>query len=161
MNYSEFRAKYPDYVEPQPIECLNLIMKKQFAQQILNGEKKLEFRAMSEHYANRLTDDKVNSFINAHAGEEEFEEVWGEFVQIVRPVKKIHFHNYNNSWYLDVECKSNDVVCAVRSDIEYLNEKFGCHELDELCNQLDTRKEQNRPVFYYFECGEVLDKSNI
>jgi hypothetical protein len=163
MTYEDFKEKYPDYVEPTPIDCLNLVMKKEFAEQIINGEKRVEFRPMTEHYVNRLTDDAVNDFINRHNDEEEFqkENVLGNFVQIVRPVKKIHFRNYNNSWYLDVECKSNDAICCVKSVIEWLNETFDCHELDKLCADLDARNEENRPIFYAFELGEILDRHNI
>jgi hypothetical protein len=160
MNYEQFKEAYPDYVEPKPIECLDLIMKKQFAQQIINGEKKLEFRALSAHYANRLCDVGVNDFLNAHANDENAQEIFA-LAQLIRPVKKIHFHNYSNSWHLDVECKSVDSVVCCRPDVEYLNEAFDCHELDKLCDELDARNEEKRPVYYFFECGDVIERFNI
>ena len=43
----------------EPLEVLNLVMRKQFAQEILEGKKKIEFRAFSEHYSSRLYDKEV------------------------------------------------------------------------------------------------------
>lgn len=153
---AEFKKKYPEYKGPKPIECLNLIMRKEFAVQILKGEKKVELRAYSEHYQDRLNDRDVVNFMNKHYGTENEDEVMF-FSKMVRPVKKIHFHNYSNSWFLDVDCEQADFICLTNDDVKYLNDTYDCHELDEMLADFNKRREANRPLFFYFVCGKVLE----
>lgn len=154
--FAEFKKKYPEYKDAKPIERLNLIMRKEFAMQILKGEKKMEFRAFSEYYCNRLVDKDINNFMNKYFGTEHEDEVFF-YANYVRPVKIIHFHNYSNSWHLDVECERNDFVTLTDGDVKFLNEEYGCHELDDMLNDFNKRKEENRPLFFYFSCGKVID----
>ncbi len=152
----EFAKLYPDAPEAKPIECLNLIMKREFAEQILRGEKKVELRAFSEHYYNRLYDKDVLAWLDEHADDPQFKG-FEPCVSALRIVEKIHFHNYNNSWFLDVECPLNAYRFAVKRDAEYLNTEYGCDELLQLTKDFDKRKEQNRPMFFTFLLGKVLD----
>ena len=46
----EFFKSHPEAPEARDVECLNLIMRREFAEQILAGTKKLEFRAYSDAY---------------------------------------------------------------------------------------------------------------
>ena len=80
----QLKEKYPDYCEAQDVECLNLIMRKEFAQQIIGGEKKVEFRAVSDHYISRLVDKKVVEFKKKHSDDEDVQ----EFCDPLRIVKK-------------------------------------------------------------------------
>lgn len=152
----EFEELYPDCPKAKPIECLNLIMKKTFAEQIANGEKKLELRAFSQHYYDRLIDKDVVNYVAAHEGDEKFQE-YLPCVNEIRPVKKIHYHNYNNSWFLDVECKKTNIRFAAKMDAEYLYKEYGCDELLRLSRDLDAKKEEYRPCFFVFLVGKVLD----
>lgn len=154
---AEYMAKNPALHDAKPIECLNLLLRKEFAMQILNGVKKVEFRAFSEHYIERLIDNDVDNWMLEHIDDEEAM----FFANHVRPVKKIHFHNYNNSWTLDVECSYNDYAAPCKKDVEYLNKKWDCHELDAMCNDFDKKKASNRPMFFYFVLGDVLDKKGL
>lgn len=150
---AEYLAKHPELPKCKPIECLNLIMRKEFAMQILKGEKKLEFRGYTEHYASRLIDKDVDNWMNDHLNEEEAM----VFVNHNRPVKKIHFHNYSNSWFLDVECNLNDYIAVIDKDIDWLREYYDCHEFDEMLDSFNKRKEQNRPMYFFFELGRIID----
>lgn len=134
------------------VECLNLIMRKEFAEQILAGTKKLEYRAYSEHYVSRLVDKDVCEYINMH---KENDEVLA-FCNDIRQVKKIHFHNYSNSWYLDVEVDFNDCFSLTKADVEFLQKEYGVHDWDEELARFEARKEQYRPFFFYFVIGKVL-----
>ena len=130
-------------------------MKKVNAEQILAGTKKLEFRAYSDFYIRRLIDQEVADYLTSHIEDEEVM----TFCNDIRQVKTIHFHDYNNSWFLDVECTFNDAFAIVPNDIRMLNEKYGCHDYDEDLKRMEAMKvpADERPYLFYFVCGKVLD----
>ena len=149
---------HPDVPRTKDIPVLNLIMKREFAEAILAGEKTIEFRAFSDHYYERLYDKNVNAYAEAHEDDEELARAIDEgYVDSLRNVLKIHFHNYSNTWFLDCECLLNDEVAVVPDDVAYLNEMYDCHELDAMLGDLTRKKEANRPIFFYFVLGDVLD----
>lgn len=150
---AEFKAKHPELPKCKPIECLNLIMRKEFAMQILRGEKKIEFRGFTEHYVGRLIDKDVDNWMQDHIDDEEAM----TFVNHNRQVKKIHFHNYSNSWYLDIECNLNDYIAVTDEDVKWLQDTYDCHELDEALANFNKRKSKDRPMYFFFELGEVID----
>ena len=79
-----------------------------------------------------------------------------DFTDSVRAVKKIHFHNYNNSWYLDVECVDNSTIIVNDEQVGYLRDVFGCHEFDDELAALNRCNAEDRPIYFYFAVGEVL-----
>lgn len=150
---NEFYKTHPDCPEAKPIECLNLIMRKEFANQILNGEKKCEIRAFSKHYFDRLYDKDVLNYIQKNIQDDSVE----EFAEPLREVKKIHFHNYNNSWFLDVECDLTTYIFAMKKDAEWVLNTYGDDEILKLSKDFDAKKEMNRPMFFLFGIGKILD----
>ncbi len=153
----KFFESHPEAPKAEEIDCLNLIMRKEFAEQIIAGTKKLEFRNFSEFYVNRLIDKKVNEYINQHIDDDEVV----VFCNDIRQVQKIHFHNYNNSWFLDVECTFNDAFSVIPSDIEFLQNQYGVHDFDELLKMYEEAGEKQRPFFFYFVCGKVVDTNLV
>ena len=154
----EFYAAHPECPKTKNIEVLNLVMKKEFAEQILRGEKTVEFRSVNDFYYKRIYDHDVVKFMNEHGKEPEFEGAIDEgIIYPIRQVLKIHFHNYSNSWYLDVECIANNDICVTRPQVKDLQDDFNCHELDEMLEDLEARKAEDRPMFFYFALGKVLD----
>lgn len=147
-----FNVTHPEAPIARDVECLNLIMKREFAEQILAGTKKLEFRAYSEHYVKRLIDPDVANYIQMHVDDDDVM----MFCSDIRQVKKIHFHNYSNSWYLDVECDYNDVFSITKRDIEYLNKEYDCHDYDADLARFEAMKAEQRPWLFFFVCGKVL-----
>jgi len=142
---------------PEPIESLDLILKKEFALQILKGEKNVEFRSMTQHYMNRLFDKKLGDFLDKHADNAEIVAeygMWGNCDELC-PVKTIHFHNYNNDWYLDVEVLYNGYAIANKEGAESLH-LYDCYDLDDLVEELDQKDEVDRPVFFTFIISKVL-----
>jgi len=150
-----FFAKYPECPISDEIECLNLIMKREFAEAILRGEKTVEYRSYSQHYCNRLFDKKVQAYEPNIADEDiaDFE----DFAAPLRVVKKIHFHNYENSWWLDVEVVYNYICAPCKDDVDAIESEYGDSELREMQEEFDKKKTRTeRPLFFFFALGEVL-----
>ena len=78
------------------------------------------------------------------------------FCNDIRQVKRIHFHNYNNSWFLDIECDYNDAFSITKKDIAFLQDQYGCHDFDSDLARFEARGEEHRPWLFYFVCGKVL-----
>ena len=153
----QFFESHPEAPEAKDIECLNLIMKKEFAEQIIAGTKKLEFRAYSNHYVSRLIDKDVSAYIQRHINDDKVI----TFCNDIRQVKMIHFHNYENSWILDVECDFNDVFCINKQDIDFLHEKYNCHDFDDDLARFEAMKAEQRPYIFYFVCGKIIKRVGI
>lgn len=151
----KFFESHPDAPEAKDVECLSLIMRREYAEQILRGEKPLEFRQYSEFYVKRLIDPDVADYIGAHIDDDEVV----VFCNDIRQVKNIHFHNYNNSWFLDVECDFNDAFSITKHDIEFLQNKYGVHDFDDDLKLMEKANlpQNERPWLFYFVCGKVLD----
>ncbi len=152
----KFFEKYPDCPVSEPVKCLNLIMKREFAEAIVRGEKKVEYRAYSKHYADRLYDKDILEY-GTKIEEADLDD-YTDFARPIRVVEKIHFHPYNNSWWLDVECVANDIAAPCKVDVDFLEEQFGDTELKGMQQEFDRQKgETNRPIFFYFAIGKILD----
>lgn len=162
--YEEFKKQY-NMPEAEDIECLDLIMKREWAEKIVRGEKKIEFREMSDFYAHKLIDKNVFEWKQKMLAEadEELAEKINDFCDPLKPVYKIHFHNYNNSLILDVDVKMDMVLVLDEDGINFLHEEFDCHEVDaeywQFEDDLEDGKvtEDERPIYFIFEIDKITN----
>lgn len=150
------RAKYPDYPEFGNIERLDLIMRREWAEKILLGEKRVEFRDFNDFYAGRLYDKATYDYCEKHLDDEEFINLLPSQYPALRQVETIHFHDYNNTWYLDVEVEYNDIMEATQEDADFLHEEYGC---DDLYEDVEWQKKHPRAdtrAYFVFMIRQVL-----
>ena len=157
-NVKTLHARYPYFPKPKPVDCLNLLMKREWAEKIVSGEKTIEWRDYSRHYHQRLIDDKTQDFLNQHPDDELLHTVEPT---AIRPVKRIHFHNYNNTWTLDVKVKENNIVTVNEVGLQIMQEIYGTHDVDEDYEMAKRNGGKFFPTFFFFVLGEILDRKNI
>lgn len=158
--YEQFYKENPDCPQAKDVDVLNLIMKRNFAEDIKAGKKRVEFRSYSPHYRDRLFDKDVEYYVSLHKDNEKVKKMLDVgIISPMRIVNRIHFHNYNNSWHLDCECVQNGIIALVKEDVKFLQDKFGCHELDDDLAHFEAIGEENRPLLFYFAIGEIGDNN--
>lgn len=106
--------------------CFDLIMRKENAWDILDGKKGLEFRAISPFYIKKFLVPKTSLQKSLDAFE-------------VKDVSYVHFHDYNNSWFLDVRIPYVISVVA-HGKMQRLLHLFRCHDFDE---EIERVKKEN------------------
>lgn len=153
----KFLERYPDCPTAEDIEVLDLVMCKKYALEILEGKKTVDFRFCNRVYYERLYDKKVLDFLDKHKDDEEVQLALEKgFVEPLRIVRTIHFHNYANDWYMDIECTANEIMALIPRDIEFLQETYNCHEWDELLAKAEAENKRERTCSFWFALGKVL-----
>ena len=159
----EFMQKHPDMPKRKVIDRLDLILSKDVAEKILSGEKTIEFRSRSPLYNARLIQMDIYDWgIKAKNKGEITDEEFFAFALPTVPVNSIHFHNYVNTWYLDIEVNYHDLAILRKSFLTSLHECHNCHELDRPIDEIEkaietgTIQEKDRPALFFFALGNVL-----
>lgn len=137
----------------QQVEAYDLLMKKQFALDIIEGRKTVEVRSFTDHYISRFLDKEVMKRnqkrklkMNDPAYENEFKDIWF-----------IHFHDYNNSWYLDVAIDTVGMCIVDSFDIERLMAEYpGFSDLLEDAKKNDSLPDDDKPMIFYFVIDEIV-----
>ena len=160
------KKKIKGYRPADGILCLNLIMKKQYALDIINGKKKVEYRNYSKHYFDRLYDKAMLDMLNEYAEDEEVKQICAPydvdaFLDPLRVVKTIRFHNYNDTWSLTVECTENNIIALSDPNIDYMYNEFGDTEFAESVRELQKAGVEDRPIVFYFALGKIIERVNI
>lgn len=156
----EFRAKYPDCPEEKPIPVLDMLSKRENAEAILRGEKTVEYREWIPVNAKDVLDQKICDFLDRHIDDEEVMSALDNYFSEIRIVDTIHFHSYNNSWYLDVEVIDNGWIAITPEEVKYMQETYNCRDIAKLHKKVKQAKLVEPPVFFYFAIGKVI-KTNL
>lgn len=145
-------------VNGQPAPAYDLIMRKEHALEIIAGTKTLEIREFSDFYCKMFTDKAV-----AEANDKLRKE--GRDDEVQNPsrtdVAYIHFHNYNNSWSLDVEIDELDAVLMSEDDVKFLADEFGFHDYDNEWQQYAGKPDEEIPMFFYLHIVGIVNRVNI
>lgn len=159
-----FFNEHPECPVVKPIERLSLVMKKEFAQEIIDGKKTIEVRdAESKKYYDMLYDKDMLAYEEKYWDDELMRLQIIDFTSSVRPVLSIHFYTYNNSWSMDVECVDNGVIIVNDEQVGGLKQVFPNDEFDELLEDLNKNgvPEEERPYFFWFAVGKIVERRNI
>lgn len=142
----------------KPIEMLDLVLSREEADEIIKGERKVVVRPFSYSYFHYLTDHFVDEWMTEHRDSFGMDmEAFKEFMCATRPVTKIHFHDKNNTWFLDVTCIENALIWLTLENVRDLNRRYNCKDLNRqviMVENLDSSDEW--PMFYYFALGHIL-----
>lgn len=121
-------------------EAFNLLLKKQFAYAILTKQKTMEFRDFfSDHLLSMFYKETKNQKSPDY--------------MVARDIRCIHFHDYNNSWFLDVLIEGVDAMAIHPDNREYFH-SHDCHEFDEEMDALETAKtdHHDKDVRWFIVC---------
>lgn len=135
--------------EGKEMQAFDFLMKKENALDILSGNKKVEIRSFSPFYY-RLIHDKEQDKLNQKDPD--------NFIPPIRAdVSFIHFHNYNNSWFLNVRINEIGVGNLSEQYISDFSKEFNFHDFDDEWQQYKDLPEDKIPGFYWFAIKEVVN----
>lgn len=103
------------------LEAYDLIMTKANAMEIINGHKCLELRSLTDFYIRRFLKRKRTTQDTLQAFE-------------TKDIHAVHFHDYNNTWFLDCSVYKIIVMYAHPFAEEFLH-AFNSHDLDDLIEE--------------------------
>jgi hypothetical protein len=144
-------------VNGQQVQAYDLIMRTEHALEIIAGKKPLEIRAFSDHYCRMFTDEAISAENEKHAKDKNYE--WQNPSR--KDIAYIHFHNYNNSWMLDVRIDELDASFMTESDIKWLADEFGFHDYDNEWQQYVGKPDDEVPMFFWMHIDEVVNRVGI
>lgn len=128
-------------------DAYSLVMRRENAEAILRGEKKLEVRAATPYYQ--------RMFIDEGRPLEEGEEI---------PFKKIcaiHFYSTGAPWTLDCMIGVIGVAELNEEVVADLAEEFDFHDFDEEVKKYEGLPEDERPDFFYLSIEAIASSSGL
>lgn len=105
-------------------EAFNLILQKKYAYDILKGIKRIEFR---DFFSDKLCSIFFKETKNTKSP---------DFFK-PRDIFCIHFHDYSNTFFLDVSIEAVDVTAVHPDNREYFHQ-YGHHELDAEMDEVEA-----------------------
>lgn len=122
-------------------EAFDLIMRKEFAIQIIEDLKEIEFRAVSEFYVSRFLRKLPN-------GQLEYKD----------DIEYLHFHDYNKSWSLDVHIEPVRHMPIHPASADFFH-SYGHFELDEDMKEFAHLKadDDNVPLIFCIPIDAIVN----
>lgn len=145
-------------VDGKEVEAYHLVMKKENALDIFKGKKKVEIRHQSPRFETMFFDKEKADFYLKHRDDELFN---GTINDCFKDTKYIHFTNYNGSWHLDVEVEKITLEMLTKEAVEYLNEEYDFHDLDNDWQQFENVDWQEVPGFFALGLGKIVSHSGL
>ena len=124
-------------------EAVSLVLCKQYAQEIMKGEKTVEFRAVE-------SDRNFSLFAETNEDGK-----WN-----FKRVRAIHFYVYNKSFELDVIIDANGVVSPCKKGVELMHQ-FGCNELDEEADKYEGVPLNKIPMYFWFHIAKIVKSRGL
>lgn len=152
----EFYERFPDCPRPLEIPCLDLVMKRKEALEILRGEKRFVWRVFSEFYEKKVCSMEFFAYAEVHKDDDVFNRL-SRYAEYIRNVKKVCFHGCNGSWYLEVEVSAVHDFFADKDTAKKLREGYNCHDLDEEALYFARHPEKEPTEYLALEISEVLN----
>lgn len=135
-------------------EAFDLILKKDFAYQILQGQKTIEFRSFTENYLAKFCTKKLVREYQKGLKNLKFEP---------KEIFFVHFRDFNNTWFLDVGIEAVDAMAMYYKNVDYFHERK-CFECDDIIAQNRINGiEPNDERMQWFFCLPIrfLVKTNL
>lgn len=137
------------------VEAYDLIIKKEFAQQILNGTKKLEIRPTTDFYERKFIDPAKAKQVDKLIKDGKFEEAEFPF----KDVFFAHLRDYG-TFSMDVRIESIGLAYMTEDDILCLNEDYDFHDYDNEWQQFADKPEE-APSFFYIAIKDVISHEGL
>lgn len=172
-------ARFPelrDMQERATIKCLDLTLRREYAEQIVSGTKKVEYRWPIPFWNNKLANTDIEKFLEKNGDEfikelerqkinpdELSDNTIAKILPMVNRVETIHFHNFNpNGWRLDVEVTYNNFCTPDDEGREWLH-SFGSYEQDGDFEEWERNGTpiEKREGYYFFVIGKILNKKGL
>lgn len=136
-------------VNGKEYEAYDLVMRRENAQAIIDGKKQVEIRSFNSHYMGLFYDKEKRKSFDASdmSAEEPFKDI-----------KFVRFHNYNYSWYLDVQIDEIGSVILDKEGIGGLQEDFNFHELDDELERYKDTPADEIPLVFYLHIKKIVGR---
>ena len=143
-------------VKGQEVEAYALLMKKEFAKEIVEGKKILEWRTFSEFYSRMFTNEENQKLFDMGKLPE------GENT-IREDIEYVHFYSTGAPWTLDCSIHGITLVVPIKEDADWLHDTFGCDDLYPIVEECDKEgvPEFERPAWYVIVLNEVVGRKGI
>lgn len=122
--------------------AFHFIMRREIAQDILDGYKKVEFRSTSPHNLAKVM--KINKKTGDY--------IWND-------IGFAYFTNYNKTWFMVVRVETTGIANVDRETAERFKNDFGTLEVEQMCEgfEADNIPEDERPQFLWLTMDAIVD----
>lgn len=128
-------------------DAYSLVMRRENAEAILRGEKKLEVRASTPYYQRMFIDE------NRPLEEDE--------IVPFRNTCAVHFYSTGAPWTLDCFIDKIGVAELTAEDVADLGELYDFHDFDDEVKKYEGVPDDERPEFFYLAIDEIIGSKGL